>query len=440
MNILPLLVASNVALGGLGPDVYPPPRSLDLEGFATLGAGTSGGGLPAPGDRGYKVIDAATARPAHALQGHLEGAQPLVVELRTDVDLGALDNHENPPLVNPELIRSRVGTIRVGSNKTLFSARGAALRHGTLDLDGSRNVILRNLRFRGLWEWDEATRGEYDRQGWDFVVLRGARNVWIDHCDFGKAYDGPLDIVRGSDLVTVSWTRFGGDLDDEVQRQVAHLEALYKANPADVRIPHYSALRERWTAADIVRREVPQQKGTLVGAGDDAGSTDDGRLNVTFHHDAYVKVRQRTPRMRFGNAHVYNVLVVGETAQPAAAQTGVNATIGAAVLVENSLFVDVKTPFAVSTRARLTQRGSAWEMDGRPRPFDADRPHRQDAEDLVFNPPRGFPWPDRRRLPYAYRLDAVSDLRDILHHAGVIVPANDADEARLRRDLLRTRH
>ena len=51
-----------------------------------------------------------------------------------------------------------------------------------------------------------------------------------------------------------------------------------------------------------------------------------------------------------------------------------------------------------------------------------------------------FAWPDRRRLPYAYRLDAVADLRDTLHHAGVIVPANTEDEARLRRDLLRTRH
>jgi pectate lyase len=442
LPVVALLVASTGTLVGHGPGAYPPRRTLDLEGFATLGAGTSGGGRPEPGDVArYKVIDAATPSPARALQGHLEGEQPVVVELRTDVDLGALDNHGNPPLMSPELIRSRVGTIRVGSNKTLFSVRGATLRHGTFDLDGSRNVILRNLRFRGLWEWDEATRGEYDRQGWDFVVLRGARNVWIDHCDFGKAYDGPLDIVRGSDLVTVSWTRFAGDLDGEVERQVAHLEALYQADPADVRIAHYRALRDRWSASDIVRREVPQQKGTLVGAADGAGSTDGGRLNVTFHHDAYLKVRQRTPRMRFGNAHVYNVLVQGGAAGPLPApQTAVNSTMGAAVLVENSLFVDVKTPLAFSTRGRLAQRGSAWQVEGRPRPFDADRLEPQDADDLVFNPPRDFAWPDRRRLPYAYRLDAVGDLRDTLQHVGVIVPASAADEARLRRDLLGTRH
>ena len=159
MNLpaLALLVASTVP--------------LDLEGFASLGGGTSGGGVPPTGDAArYKVIDEATPTPARALQGHLQGTQPLVIELRTDVDLGALDNHDRPPLLGPGLIRSRVGIIRVGSNKTLFSARGATLRHGTLDLDGSRNVILRNLRFRGLWEWDEATRGEYDAAG---MGLRG---------------------------------------------------------------------------------------------------------------------------------------------------------------------------------------------------------------------------------------------------------------------------
>jgi pectate lyase len=442
MNIpaLALCVASTASIGAGAPEPHSPRRTLDLEGFASLGGGTSGGGAPEPGDVAfYKVIDAATPSPAHALQRHLQGTQSVVIELRTDVDLGALDNQQNPPLLSPELIRSRLGTIRVGSNKTLFSARGSTLRHGTLDLDGSRNVIVRNLRFRGLGEWDEATRGEYDRQGWDFIVLNGARNVWIDHCDFGKAYDGPLDVVRGSDLVTVSWSRFGGDREGDVERQITHLEAIYQADAGDPRIPHYRSLRKQWAAAEIVRREIPQRKGNLVGNADHLAAVDQGMLNVTFHHNAYVDVRQRTPRMRFGNAHVYNVLVQGHSAGPLpAAQTAVNSTMGAAVLVENSLFVDVKTPLAFSTRGRIAQRGSAWQVDGRPRPFDAGHLEAQDADQLVFNPPRDFPWPDRRRLPYAYRLDAVSDLRDTLHHAGVIVPASAADEARLRRDLLRT--
>ena len=110
------------------------------------------------------------------------------------------------------------------------------------------------------------------------------------------------------------------------------------------------------------------------------------------------------------------------------------------MLVENSLFVAVKTPLAFATRGRLSQRGSVWEMGGRPRPFDAGRLDPEDPDQLVFNPPRDFSWPDRRRVPYSYRLDAVADLRDRLHHVGVIVPATAADEARLRRKLMRTRN
>ena len=90
-------MASTASVGAVSPEAYPASRTLDLEGFATLGGGTSGGGMPEPGDPArYKVIDAATPSPAHALQRHLQGTQSVVIELRTDVDLGALDNQREP--------------------------------------------------------------------------------------------------------------------------------------------------------------------------------------------------------------------------------------------------------------------------------------------------------------------------------------------------------
>ena len=223
------------------------------------GPGTSGGGLVDPSDAAhYKVIDAATPSPAQTLRSYLESADRLVIEVRTDVDLGVLNNQTRRPLINPELIASGIGTIRVGSNKTLFSDRGATLRHVTLNLDGSQNVIIRNLKFRGLWEWDDATQGAYDLQGWDFIALtNGARNVWIDHCDFAKVYDGQIDIVRGSDLVTVSWNRVTGDLGTEVVDQIGYLEGLYQANPADPRIAYYRSLGSRSRGGQ--RRHGPGQ-------------------------------------------------------------------------------------------------------------------------------------------------------------------------------------
>ena len=62
------------------------------------------------------------------------------------------------------------------------------------------NLIIRNLKFDQLWEWDEATRGDYDTNDWDFVMIGdggGATSgIWVDHCTFTKAYDGMLDIKR----------------------------------------------------------------------------------------------------------------------------------------------------------------------------------------------------------------------------------------------------
>ena len=38
--------------------------------------------------------------------------------------------------------------------------------------------------------------------------MSGAQHVWFDHCDVSDGTDGNLDIVNGSDYVTISWTKF----------------------------------------------------------------------------------------------------------------------------------------------------------------------------------------------------------------------------------------
>jgi uncharacterized repeat protein (TIGR02543 family) len=414
----------------------PPLATFALEGFATMGQGVTGGGLADPSDTArYKIIDSTTPNPAQTLQSYLQSPGPLIIELRADVDLGALNNQGRRPLINPELIASNLGVIRVASNKTLFSDRGATLRHGTLNIDGSQNIIIRNLKFRGLWEWDDATQGAYDLQGWDFIALtNGARNVWIDHCDFAKVYDGQVDIVRGSDLVTLSHCRFTGDLGDEAANQINHLESLFQANPADPRISYYASLRNAGQSVQqIITHEIPQDKTSLVGNDDNAGATDAGRLNVTYHHNAFTLVRQRTPRMRFGNAHVYNILVDDTLSAPfPGTQTAVNSTINAAVLVENSEFLEVRTPLAFSGGGRITQRGSQWTFNGAPTPFDPARLNPVDPNALVWNPPASFTWTDLTSLPYPYTLSPVDFVRNNPNQIGTITPADDTDRALLR--------
>jgi pectate lyase/pectin methylesterase-like acyl-CoA thioesterase len=414
----------------------PPLRTFNMEGFATLGHGTTGGGGIDPSDTThYKVIDASTPNPAQALQTYLQSSDPMVVEVRTDIDLGPLNNHSNPPLINPELIASGIGSIRVASNKTVFSDRGSTLTHGSLNIDGSQNIIIRNLRFRRLWEWDDATQGNYDLQNWDFITLtNGAHNIWIDHCDIGKVYDGQTDIIRGSDLVTVSYCRYNGDLDNEVVTQINYLESLYQANPADSRISYYASLRNGGqTVSQIVTHEIPQDKTSLVGNDDNLGAIDGGKLNVTYHHDTFTLIRQRTPRMRFGNAHVYNIFV--DDTQSAAApgtQTAVNSTINAAVLVENSDFLEVRTPLMFSGGGRITQRGSIWQLNGAPAVFPPTSLNPVDPSTLVWNPPASFTWTDLTTLPYAYTLDPATFNSDNPDKIGTIVPTSATDQALLR--------
>ena len=239
--------------------------------------------------------------------------------------------------------------------------------------------------------------------------------------------------MRDSDLVTVSWSPLQWRPGTEAADQINYLESLFQANPADPRIAYYRTLRQGQSVQDIIIHEIPQDKTSLVGNDDGLGAIDTGRLNVTYHHDAFTLVRQRTPRMRFGNAHVFDILVDDTLSAPfPGTQTAVNSRRTAAVLVENSDFLEVATPLAFSNNGRISQRGSTWQRRGVATPFDPARLNPVDPDALVFNPPAGFAWTDLTRIPYAYTLDAVDYVRNNGNNVGTIVPADATDRALLR--------
>ena len=136
------------------PTALPPVNTFDLVGFATMGTGTTGGGVLATGDPNYHVLDATVANKAQQLRTWLESTTAMVIDVQVEVDLGALNNVSARPRTNPELVASGLGVINVRSNKTVFSSTGATIRHGTFNISGQNNIIVRNLRFRGLWEFD----------------------------------------------------------------------------------------------------------------------------------------------------------------------------------------------------------------------------------------------------------------------------------------------
>lgn len=171
--------------------------------------------------------------------------------------------------------------LPVGSHTTLVGlGDDAVLKGASLQIKDADNVIVRNLELRDAYDcfpvWQPNTGGLGDwKAAYDNLWLTGATHVWVDHVTasdhghpdakeptyFARNYlrhDGLLDITGGSDLVTVSWSRFAG-----------------------------------------------HDKAMLIGNSDTATS-DRGKLRVTLHHNAFESVVQRAPRVRFGQVHVYN--------------------------------------------------------------------------------------------------------------------------------------
>ncbi|MFD7461821.1 MULTISPECIES: pectate lyase family protein [unclassified Streptomyces] len=171
--------------------------------------------------------------------------------------------------------------LRVGSNTTIVGlGDDAVLKGASLQISDADNVIVRNLEVRDAYDcfpvWQPNSGGLGDwKAAYDTIWLRGASHVWVDHVTlsdkghldedepsyFARNYlrhDGLLDITNGSDLVTVSWSRF-----------------------------------------------ADHDKAMLIGNGDSA-TGDRGKLRVTLHHNEFESVVQRAPRVRFGQVHVYN--------------------------------------------------------------------------------------------------------------------------------------
>ncbi|MEV5314198.1 pectate lyase [Streptomyces sp. NPDC052610] len=171
--------------------------------------------------------------------------------------------------------------LRVGSNTTIVGlGDDAVLKGASLQISDADNVIVRNLEVRDAYDcfpvWQPNSGGLGDwKAAYDTIWLRGASHVWVDHVTlsdkghldedepsyFARNYlrhDGLLDITNGSDLVTVSWSRF-----------------------------------------------ADHDKAMLIGNGDTA-TGDRGKLRVTLHHNEFESVVQRAPRVRFGQVHVYN--------------------------------------------------------------------------------------------------------------------------------------
>ncbi|MEV4378935.1 right-handed parallel beta-helix repeat-containing protein [Streptosporangium sp. NPDC049644] len=180
------------------------------------------------------------------------------------------------------------GMYRVASNKSVLGVgSGSGLNGGGLTMSGVSNIIIRNLTVQN--SGDDAIN-----------VQNGSHNIWIDHNNFTRAYDGLVDIRLASDFITVSWNRF-----------------------------------------------YNHDKSALLGS-DDGNTGDIGHLRVTYVHNWFDGTNQRHPRVRFGNpVHVLNNYYSNIGGY------GVASTTNAGVYVERNHFENVSRPTSLAEGTSL---------------------------------------------------------------------------------------
>ncbi|OSN03421.1 pectate lyase family protein [Lonsdalea iberica] len=173
--------------------------------------------------------------------------------------------------------------ILIPSNTTIIGiGTSGKFTKGSLVISNANNVIIRNVYVETPVDVaPHYESGDGWNAEWDSINVITSHHVWIDHVTFsdgsftdnkytkknGETYvqhDGTLDIKRGSDYITVSNNRF-----------------------------------------------EQHDKTILIGHCDTNGSQDAGKLHVTFYNNLFNQVRERAPRVRYGNVHAFNNVFVG---------------------------------------------------------------------------------------------------------------------------------
>lgn len=316
--------AAALTLAGLGLKLPEPQSSTADAGASDAGdAGADGGGTPGGGleFEGLALPDLIgwATQPGLGTATTIGGAAGEVVTARTAEELLDYAGREEP-LVIRVCGALRTPELRVSSHKTLLGVgRNATLEGGILiggEAEYARNVIVKNLRIDTA---PSTVLGEGIR-------IARAHHVWVDRCElFDASGDGMIDVVSGSDFVTVSWSKF-------------HF------TPDTPDPEHRFGFR-------IGDHNVPDEESRPL---------DTGHLNVTLHHNWFANdVRQRAPRVRFGKVHVFNnYYSIGDRAN----DYSVWASTDARVLLEGNYFHNVTNPHEVqAVDGNLLSTGNIYD-------------------------------------------------------------------------------
>ena len=184
---------------------------------------------------------------------------------------------------------SNVTLIGVG-NRGVLDQIGVHLRE-------TSNIVIRNLWIRNVKKSGSPTSNGGDAIGMESSV----NNVWVDHNTLEASggeddgYDSLVDLKAGVTNVTISYN---------------HLRNSSRAG--------------------------------LIGSSD----SDAANTNITFHHNWYENIQQRTPLLRHGLAHSYNNFFSNLSNSDMI--HGINSRMGGRILVEGNYFRRSNNPLLAS--------------------------------------------------------------------------------------------
>ena len=263
--------------------------------------------------------------------------------------------HSRQALMHPTLIESGVGQIRITdrSDLMIYSEVGVKIKHASLVIDRSENIVFGNLHLSELWEWDEESEGQYKRNDWDYFTVEESNGIWFDHLTFDNAYDGIIDVKEKSENLTLSWSKLNFTPNSFIDAQIDDLE-----NNIENR-PFYKSLRDKGIAVGDIKVFASFQK-----KGFNLGNTTDGTgfesITMTFHHLEVFNLMDRMPRLRKGDVHLYHNLIDNKQLHDLRLKLSspnlsfVNQVIvtteGGAVLMEHSILKYVTTLIKKSPR------------------------------------------------------------------------------------------
>lgn len=213
----------------------------------------------------------------------------------------------NKPLTHPKLIETGISKIKIQNKDGLVicSKNGSKITHANIIIQDSKNIKIENIKMEELWEWDEETQGEYDRNDWDYITIKNSENICIRNCEFSKSYDSITDI-ENSRNITIEYCKVNSiDLNSEFYNmQFKFLEE----NIED--FPMYKFLRrEAELSIEEIKNLVSfQYKVYTIGT---KQKNNKDNTNIVIHDNLYLNVKTRIPRLRNSKAYIYNIYVDG---------------------------------------------------------------------------------------------------------------------------------